>query len=89
MQVRRVTLLPDMEFVIISLEFYTKLTLDWFIYAVYFIKVLRGHTSLNYFWARKLYKPSKCQSKCTTIWLANRVSLQTILHSFPLLTVIM
>jgi len=36
---RRVTLLPDMAFVIISLEFYTRLTLDWFIYAVYFIKV--------------------------------------------------
>ena len=41
-----VTLLRGKAFVIISLEFYTKLTLHWFIYAVSFIKLFRGQTSL-------------------------------------------
>lgn len=45
--------------------------------------------SLNYFIARQLYKPPKCQSKCVTIWLANRVGLQISLHSPPLVTAIM
>lgn len=54
-----VTLLRGKAFVIISLEFYTKLTLHWFIYAVSFIKLFWGQTSLNYFWARHLDKPPK------------------------------
>jgi len=50
LQMWRVTLLPDIAFVIISLEFYTKLILDWFIYAVYCIKLFNCQTTV---WSTK------------------------------------